>query len=182
MALWFSEKQTAKVWKVRESHDNYSVVDMQTSSFNKRETDPKKQYGYSRWGFTRFVGEAHRKLQGIDIPEEGIVIHILSGNSKREPYYNADGEKVYPNIEEELNFALKQMQEKKVLASQRSLQYRHEQIIKNNAKLYNCSSLYAARNEIFQEVFFYQSLLSFLLLRLVNIAFQFQILLRNLKV
>lgn len=62
--------------------------------------------------------------------------------------------KKYNNLNEELDLSLSFMKERKVLASQRSLQYREKQISKNNAKLYNCSSLYAARNRIFQEVFF----------------------------
>ena len=63
----------------------------------------------------------------------------------------------YANINEldkEIDFALGLMKEKSILASQRNLQYRPEQIRKNNARLYNCSSMYAARNEIFQEVFY----------------------------
>lgn len=58
------------------------------------------------------------------------------------------------NINTELDFALKLMKEKTVLASQRSLQYRNEQIEKHNTRMYNCSSMYAARNKIFQEVFY----------------------------
>ena len=57
-------------------------------------------------------------------------------------------------LDEEIDFALGLMKEKSILASQRNLQYRPEQIKKNNARLYNCSSMYAARNEIFQEVFY----------------------------
>lgn len=65
--------------------------------------------------------------------------------------------KKYENItviDKELDFALSYMKSKTVLASQRSLQYRAPQIERNNARMYNCSSLYAARNRIFQEVFF----------------------------
>ncbi|MDA3856425.1 MAG: hypothetical protein PF569_09270 [Candidatus Woesearchaeota archaeon] len=58
------------------------------------------------------------------------------------------------NIEDELTIAKKAMSEKRVLASQRNLQYRYEQIEQHNTRLYNCSSLYAARNEIFQEAFY----------------------------
>lgn len=59
-----------------------------------------------------------------------------------------------PAIQSELDFALGLMKEKSVLASQRSLQYRNEQIEKQNARIYNCSSMFAARNRIFQEVFY----------------------------
>ncbi len=59
-----------------------------------------------------------------------------------------------PELNEEIDFALGLMKEKSILASQRNLQYRPEQIARNNARLYNCSSMYAARNRIFQEVFY----------------------------
>ena len=58
------------------------------------------------------------------------------------------------DLDGEIDFALGFMKEKSILASQRNLQYRPEQIKSNNARLYNCSSMYAARNEIFQEVFY----------------------------
>ena len=58
------------------------------------------------------------------------------------------------DLSKDLEYALKLMQSKTVLASQRNLQYRNEQIERNNARLYNCSSMYAARNTIFQEVFY----------------------------
>lgn len=57
-------------------------------------------------------------------------------------------------LDKEIDLALGLMKEKSILASQRNLQYRPEQIKRNNARLYNCSSMYAARNEIFQEVFY----------------------------
>ena len=59
-----------------------------------------------------------------------------------------------PELKEEIDFALGLMKEKSILASQRNLQYRPEQITRNNARIYNCSSMYAARNRIFQEVFY----------------------------
>ncbi len=71
---------------------------------------------------------------------------IIDGHRKK--YSGVEG------IEKELEFVLKLMKSKTVLASQRNLQYRGAQIERNNARIYNCSSLYAARNKIFQEVFF----------------------------
>ena len=70
---------------------------------------------------------------------------IISGHIKH--YNNED-------LNRYLEFALKQMKSKNVLASQRSLQYRNEQIEKHNARLYNCSTIYAARPRVFQEVFY----------------------------
>lgn len=72
--------------------------------------------------------------------------NIVDGHRKK--YENVT------EIDKELDFALSYMKNKTVLASQRSLQYRAPQIERNNARMYNCSSLYAARNRIFQEVFF----------------------------
>ena len=54
----------------------------------------------------------------------------------------------------DFDLALQAMQNKQVLASQRNLQYRAPQIARNNARLYNCSSMYGARNRVFQEVFY----------------------------
>lgn len=71
---------------------------------------------------------------------------IVDGHRKK--YAGVDG------IDKEFDFILKLMKNKTVLASQRNLQYRGPQIERNNARIYNCSSLYAARNRIFQEVFF----------------------------
>ena len=57
------------------------------------------------------------------------------------------------DIEEELQKALLKMKSQSILASQRSLQYRYQQIEKSNARMYNCSTTYAARNDVFQKVF-----------------------------
>lgn len=57
-------------------------------------------------------------------------------------------------MDKHLDFALEFMKSKIVLASQRNLQYRPNQIKKHNERIYNCSSMYAARNKIFQEVLF----------------------------
>ncbi len=42
----------------------------------------------------------------------------------------------------------------RVLASQRSLQYREDQILKHNARLFNCASTYIDRPEAFKEVLY----------------------------
>ena len=77
---------------------------------------------------------------------EEACIDIVDGHKK---HYNNEF------INEALDlYVTPYMQSKAVLASQRNLQYRNEQIERNNARLYNCSSLYAARNKIFQEVFY----------------------------
>lgn len=70
---------------------------------------------------------------------------IIDGHRK---HYNSI------NIEDILQFSKSLMKEKVILASQRNLQYRYEQIKAHNERLYNCSSMYASRNRIFQEVLF----------------------------
>jgi len=45
-------------------------------------------------------------------------------------------------------------QDSRVLASQRSLQYREAQITKHNARLFNCASTYIDRPEVFREVLY----------------------------
>lgn len=53
-----------------------------------------------------------------------------------------------------LTSALESMKDQAVLASQRNLQYRHEQIMKHNTRMFNCTSGHIARNRVFQEVFY----------------------------
>jgi len=57
-------------------------------------------------------------------------------------------------IKDYTDSALESMQDKLVLASQRSLQYRHNQISQHNARMYNCTTTYMARNKAFQEIFY----------------------------
>ena len=58
------------------------------------------------------------------------------------------------DIEDELSFVKEQMYKKRVLASQRNLQFRQNQVFKNNLKLFNCSSSYVDRPRVFQEAFY----------------------------
>src|SRR5208283_2618613 len=57
------------------------------------------------------------------------------------------------NIGEEINWAYDMMQSKKVLGSQRALQYGGKPIEKINARMYNCVSSYCDRLRFFQECF-----------------------------
>ena len=50
--------------------------------------------------------------------------------------------------------ALESMKDQAVLASQRNLQYRYEQIMKHNTRMFNCTSGHIARNRVFQEIFY----------------------------
>ncbi|MDC7242640.1 MAG: hypothetical protein PQJ44_01355, partial [Sphaerochaetaceae bacterium] len=69
---------------------------------------------------------------------------IVSGHRKH--YQNEQ-------LEKYLESALEKMKAKEMLASQRSLQYRNEQIERSNSRLYNCSSTHAAYNKVFQNAF-----------------------------
>src|SRR5208337_2623636 len=57
------------------------------------------------------------------------------------------------NIGEEINWAYDMMQSKKVLGSQRTLQYGGKPIEKINMRGYNCTSSYCDRLRFFQECF-----------------------------
>lgn len=58
------------------------------------------------------------------------------------------------DIEEELASALESMKEMKILASQRSLQFRHKSLMKHNMKIFNCCTIHACRPKVFQEIFY----------------------------
>lgn len=55
-------------------------------------------------------------------------------------------------IEPYFNDALNAYINQEVLASQRNLQFREKHIIKHNAKIFNCSSTYVDRIEVFKEI------------------------------
>lgn len=58
------------------------------------------------------------------------------------------------DISEELEYVRTYMESKKVLASQRNLQFRGDDIFKHNARLYNCSSTYIDRPEVFGQIMY----------------------------
>ena len=57
------------------------------------------------------------------------------------------------NISDDINWAYDMMYKKKVLGSQRCLQFGGDPILKRNAKLYNCTASYCDRLRFFQECF-----------------------------
>jgi ribonucleoside-diphosphate reductase alpha chain len=73
--------------------------------------------------------------------------NIIDGHRKK---YATIGAAVEPYFES----ALESMKEQAVLASQRNLQYRHDQIMKHNTRMFNCTSGHIARNRVFQEIFY----------------------------
>lgn len=59
----------------------------------------------------------------------------------------------YPQIESEIRWAFDQSKQKRVLGSQRALQFGGTPIEKKNARIYNCISSYCDRLRFFQECF-----------------------------
>lgn len=73
--------------------------------------------------------------------------NIIDGHRKKYVKYSKE-------IEPYLQSAVESMKDQMVLASQRNLQYRHEQIMKHNTRMFNCTSGHIARNRVFQEIFY----------------------------
>ena len=73
--------------------------------------------------------------------------NIIDGHRKKYVDYKE-------TVEPYLQSALESMKDQAVLASQRNLQYRHEQIMKHNTRMFNCTSGHIARNRVFQEIFY----------------------------
>jgi ribonucleoside-diphosphate reductase alpha chain len=59
----------------------------------------------------------------------------------------------YPQIKEEIEWAFEQSRQKRVLGSQRALQFGGPAIEKKNARIYNCIASYCDRLRFFQECF-----------------------------
>ena len=59
----------------------------------------------------------------------------------------------YPQIKEEITWAFEQVRKKRVLGSQRALQFGGKPIEKKHARIYNCISSYCDRMRFFQECF-----------------------------
>lgn len=60
----------------------------------------------------------------------------------------------YPQIEEELNWAFDKVKEKRVLGSQRALQFGGKGVERNHARSYNCITSFCDRLRFFQDAFF----------------------------
>ena len=61
--------------------------------------------------------------------------------------------KRYPQIEREITWAFEQVKQRRVLGSQRALQFGGDPILKKNARIYNCIASYCDRLRFFQECF-----------------------------
>lgn len=66
----------------------------------------------------------------------------------------ADKIKENPELEESINFAEEEQKKKRVLASQRSLQFAYEPIFKHELKMFNCLFTHINRERVFQEMMY----------------------------
>lgn len=66
----------------------------------------------------------------------------------------ADAIAKHPKLLEEINFAYEQQLKKRVLAAQRTLQFKGDPIFKHHMKVYNCCSTHIDRNRVFQELMY----------------------------
>lgn len=66
----------------------------------------------------------------------------------------ADRIKLFPDLADDINWAFEQVRQKRVLGSQRALQFGGEPILKKNARMYNCSMSFCDRIRFFQETLF----------------------------
>jgi len=65
--------------------------------------------------------------------------------------YAPDNSSEYDSIREKINWAYEMMRKKRVLGSQRALQFGGKPIFKHNARIYNCIASYIDRISFFQE-------------------------------
>lgn len=72
---------------------------------------------------------------------------IVNGHRRKYSKYNT-------SLEPYLQSVVESMKDQVVLASQRNLQYRYNEIMKHNTKMFNCTSTHIARNRVFQEIFY----------------------------
>ncbi len=65
----------------------------------------------------------------------------------------AENIEAYPEIREQIEWAFEQSRQKRVLGSQRALQFGGDPILKVNARIYNCCFSFCDRIKFFQEAF-----------------------------
>lgn len=81
----------ARVWKVTKK-EKYSEVRLSTSKKDKNSGEYKQDFNHN---FVRFVGKAHRDISELNIPEKGVNIQILDGETTNE--YNKEKDVTYTN-------------------------------------------------------------------------------------
>ncbi len=65
-----------------------------------------------------------------------------------------DGHKKKYNLKESFDSVLESLKNQTILASQRNLQFRHDQLERHNAKIFNCTVTHICRPRVFQEIFY----------------------------
>lgn len=90
--MGFRQDAFARVWSVT-AHENYSTANI-TVSRKSREDESKYEVVFKD-GYTRFVGEAHKKISDVTVGDGGISIKILSCDVENR--YDADKKKLYTN-------------------------------------------------------------------------------------
>lgn len=81
----------ARVWNVTKK-EKYSEVRLSTSKKDKNSGKYKQDFNHN---FVRFVGKAHRDISELNIPEKGMSIQILDGETTNE--YNKEKDVTYTN-------------------------------------------------------------------------------------
>ena len=69
-------------------------------------------------------------------------------------HYKKYEDKIIPELQDYLNFATKQYKEKRILGSQRALQFGGDSILKHEMKQFNCLVSYCDRIEFFKEAMY----------------------------
>lgn len=101
-------------------------------------SESKFYMGYSRWSDT------NNRYETWDESVSRVM------NMHRQKY----ADKLTPELEELILFAEQAYKDKKVLGAQRALQFGGEQLMKKNARMYNCSVSYCDRPRFFQEAMY----------------------------
>lgn len=91
--------------------------------------------------YSKYKPELNRKETWEESVEDVMSLHFNKFKNNK---------KVKTHIE----FAQQMYKESKILASQRSLQYREEQISRANPRLFNCASTYIDRPEVFKQIMY----------------------------
>jgi hypothetical protein len=93
--LRFAENRVA-VWKI-ENKENYSLVQMSSSRYDKKLPDGKQNVN-SSWAFVRFIGNAHTKISEMKVPEKGPIQLVITASQLTNEPYLKEGVKTYPKM------------------------------------------------------------------------------------
>ncbi|HUU87981.1 MAG TPA: hypothetical protein VMX17_09520 [Candidatus Glassbacteria bacterium] len=84
--IGFGDRVYATIWEI-EDKDTYALVKFGTSRKDKRDDS----YKNSSWSYTRWVGDAYRKISELGLEEKSRV--IVKGGISWEPYVDSTGER-----------------------------------------------------------------------------------------